>query len=150
MICLGNICRSPIAQGVMQHLSDQQGLNWTVESAGTNRYHTGEAPHISSQKVCAEHGIDISSQRARTFTSDDMKRYDILFVLAEDVMKDVQRMAGHLFDPSKVIYLTEYLHPGEKKSIKDPWYGGEEGYYPVYDEIDLCCRKFIQQVTSIH
>lgn len=133
----------------MQFLAKKYDLPWTIESAGTNRYHTGEAPHRSSQKVCREHGIDISHQRARTFMAEDMLRYDLIFVLAEDVMEDVQRISGPLFDSKKVLYLTEYRYPGEKKSITDPWYGQEEGYYPVFDEIVSCCEAIIQHHLTI-
>ena len=82
MVCLGNICRSPIAEGVLRHKVKEHGLDWTVESAGTNPYHTGEAPHKYSQKVCLTHGIDISGQRARTFTKNDFEAYDVIYAFA--------------------------------------------------------------------
>ena len=74
MVCLGNICRSPLAEGILEHKVKQKGLEWTVESAGTNHYHTGEAPHHLSQKVARMNGIDICHQRARRFVKEDFDR----------------------------------------------------------------------------
>src|ERR1700759_1071281 len=76
MVCLGNICRSPLAEGILQHKADAAGLDWQVDSAGTNGYHTGEAPHHLSQKVARHHGLDISRQRARKFQAADFQQYD--------------------------------------------------------------------------
>src|SRR6186713_976256 len=76
MVCLGNICRSPLAHGILQHRAQQAGLDWEVDSAGTNGIHVGEAPHRLSQKVSRQNGIDIGSQRARKFTAADLQRFD--------------------------------------------------------------------------
>src|SRR5882757_6521724 len=76
MVCLGNICRSPLAEGILQDKAFKAGLNWSVESAGTNSYHIGEPPHHLSQKVARQHGIDISKQRARRFVAEDFEIYD--------------------------------------------------------------------------
>lgn len=143
MVCLGNICRSPIAEGVLQHLADEQQLYWTVESAGTNQYHIGEAPHKSSQKVCKENGIDISSQRARRFRKEDFEEYDLIFALATDVIDEIKTLTGNHFQPNKVKLLLDVIYPGENKSVTDPWYGTEDGYYPVFDEIKKCCEAII-------
>ena len=76
MVCLGNICRSPLAEGILQDKVFKAGLQWSIESAGTNSYHTGDAPHQLSQKVAKINGIDISQQRARKFSADDFEVYD--------------------------------------------------------------------------
>ena len=76
MVCLGNICRSPMAEGILKHKAQLAGLNWTVDSASTNRYHTGKPPHALSQKVAELNGIDISYQRARRFKPEDLDKYD--------------------------------------------------------------------------
>lgn len=145
MVCLGNICRSPIAEGVLQHLVTESELPWQVASAGTNRYHTGEAPHKSSQKVCREHGIDISNQRARTFVADDFDRYDRIYALATDVLADIKAISGSKFNAEQCCLLMDVLEPGKNQSITDPWYGTEEGYYPVFDQIKKCCEAIIEQ-----
>ncbi len=145
MVCLGNICRSPIAEGILKHKAEQHGLDWIVESAGTNSYHTGEAPHRFSQKVCKQHGIDISGQRARTFTAADFGKYDKIYVLAGDVYDNVQRIGGQNAAMKKVDYLLNELNPGSNESVTDPWYGNEEGYQPVYDIIEQACDAIIRR-----
>lgn len=144
MVCLGNICRSPIAEGVLRHKVKEHGLDWTVESAGTNSYHTGEAPHKYSQKVCLAHGIDISGQRARTFTMNDLETYDVIYAFAGDVVADIRKIAGNA-GMSKVKYFLNELHPGKNESVPDPWYGDESGYLPVYQLIDETCNAIIDK-----
>lgn len=145
MVCLGNICRSPIAEGVMRHLVSEAGLDWTVESAGTNGYHTGEEPHRHSQKVCRDRGIDISGQRACRFTARDFDRYDVIYAMAGDVYEDIRRTGGRHADMSKVKLFLEELEPGSGASVPDPWYGTEEGYLPVYRMIEDTCRVILHK-----
>jgi len=145
MVCLGNICRSPIAEGVLQHKAKRVGLPWIVESAGTNGYHNGEAPHHLSQKICTSHGIDISSQRSRKVTKNDFMEYDLIFAMANDVMFDLQRIGGNEFDKGKTALFLDVLYPGMFKDVPDPWYGPEDGYIEVYDLIDKACEKLIEQ-----
>lgn len=145
MVCLGNICRSPIAEGVLKHKAKENGLDWVIDSAGTESLHVGEAPHRFSQKVCKAHGIDISHQRARKFTAADIEQYDIIYALAADVYREIQRIAGPAADMSKVEYFLNELHPGKNESVTDPWYGTEEGYLPVYEQINITCNEIIKK-----
>ena len=92
-VCLGNICRSPLAEGILRQKALAAGLDWEVDSAGTNGYHTGEAPHALSQKVARLNGIDISLQRARQFTPADFQRFDKIYAMAGDVVDDIRRIA---------------------------------------------------------
>ena len=98
MVCLGNICRSPLAEGVLKHKAAKAGLQWTVESAGTSGYHVGEAPHKLSQKVALLNGIDICNQRARRFVREDMDRYDKIYAMADDVLYEMKRIARDKWD----------------------------------------------------
>lgn len=148
MVCLGNICRSPLAEGILQDMAFKQGLNWSVESAGTNHYHTGEAPHRLSQKVAKEHGIDISAQRARSFTAGDFKIYDKIYALAGDVLSEMKRIGGREFNPEKTELLLEELYPGQDRDVPDPWYGTEPGYHAAYDLIEKACEKIISKYAS--
>ncbi len=143
MVCLGNICRSPIAEGVLKHKIKEHGLDWTVESAGTESYHVGEAPHRFSQKVCLAKGVDISAQRARRFTAADFGRYDKIYALAADVYDEIKRIGGPKADMSKVDYILNELEQGSNGSVPDPWYGTEEGYTPVYELLDKACDAII-------
>ena len=148
MVCLGNICRSPLAEGILQHKADAAGLNWTVESAGTNGYHVGEAPHRLSQKVARLNGIDICQQRARRFTADDLARYDRIYAMAADVIDDMKRIAGRHWDPSKADLLLNEVHPGRNEDVPDPWYGEEPGYHVVYKLIEAACDRIIEKYSD--
>ena len=102
MVCLGNICRSPLAEGILQEKANNAGLNWIVQSAGTNGFHTGEQPHHLSQKVALMNGIDISNQVACRFTKNDFSKYDRIYAMAKDVMHDMKKIAAEHFDETKV------------------------------------------------
>src|ERR1700750_2147739 len=109
MVCLGNICRSPLAEGILQEKANRAGLEWIVESAGTNGYHTGEPPHPLSQKVAKLNGIDISKQVARRFIKADADKYDKIYVMAADVFNDVKRILGT--HTNKVEMFLKCLYP---------------------------------------
>lgn len=150
MVCLGNICRSPIAEGILRHKVKHHGLNWTVESAGTESYHTGEAPHHFSQKVCREHGIDISEFRAAKFTAGAFSTYDKIYAMAGDVYREIKHIGGRQADMKKVDYFLNELHPGCNESVPDPWYGPEEGYKTVYSLIEKTCDAIIKNSKGIY
>lgn len=145
MVCLGNICRSPIAEGVMRSIISRNNLGWEVASAGTESYHIGEPPHRYSQKICQKNGIDISQQRARRFVAADLESFDLIYVMAEDVMTEVKHIAGATFDNRKVILFLEERFPGSRRSVPDPWYGPEEGYSEVFDLISNTCEAIAQK-----
>ncbi len=148
MVCLGNICRSPLAEGVLQDKAWKAGLNWTVESAGTNGYHTGEPPHHLSIKVAKLNGIDISRQRSRKFTADDFERYDMIYAMAGDVMDDIRYIGRNKFDATKVDLFLNELYPGQDRDVPDPWYGPEPGYHDVYVIIDEACNSIIEKYSN--
>ena len=145
MVCLGNICRSPLAEGILKHKASQAGLDWNIESAGTNGYHNGEAPHQLSQKVAKLNGIDICDQRSRQFVKADMERYDKIYALADDVVDEIRRIAREKYDPAKVDLLMNEAYPGEEVSVPDPWYGSEPGYHEVYKMINEACDHIIEK-----
>jgi protein-tyrosine phosphatase len=149
MVCLGNICRSPLAEGILQHKADKVGLSWSIESAGTNNYHTGEAPHPLSQKVARQNGIDISRQKARRFSADDFNRFDKIYALAEDVITDMKRLTRNEWDETKVDLLMNELYPGQNMDVPDPWYGPEPGYHEAYKMIDEACDAIIRKYATL-
>lgn len=144
MVCLGNICRSPLAEGILQAKAAAAGLNWQIDSAGTNGYHVGESPHPLSQKVAKLNGIDISRQRARRFRATDFEEFDRIYAMAEDVIDEMKSIARQRFDASKVDLLMNELHPGKDLDVPDPWYGTEPGYHDVYAMISQACDKLIE------
>jgi len=145
MVCLGNICRSPLAEGILQEKAFKAGLNWSVESAGTNGYHDGEPPHPLSQKVARMNGIDICNQRSRRLAPEDFERFDKIYALAEDVFFDMKRIARKNFDPSKVDLLMNELYPGKNLDVPDPWAGPEEEYHEAFKLIESACEKIIEK-----
>ncbi len=148
MVCLGNICRSPLAEGILQHKTQEAGLNWTVESAGTNGYHIGEPPHRLSLKVAKLNGIDISHQRSRQFKANDFQRFDMIYAMASDVIYEMRAIAGRSYNPSKVDLLMNALHPGKHMDVPDPWYGGEDGYHEVFQMINVACEQIIKKHSN--
>jgi protein-tyrosine phosphatase len=143
MVCLGNICRSPLAEGILQNKARKAGLNWTIDSAGTNGYHIGEAPHRLSQKVAGKNGIDISNQLSRQFVKEDIARFDKIYAMSGDVLDDIKRISKEKFDNKKIDLLLNEIYPGENRDVPDPWYGAEDGYHKVFDLIDRACEQLI-------
>ena len=148
VVCLGNICRSPIAEGLLQHLAKEKKLDWIIESAGTESYHIGEPPHRSSQQVCIENGINISTQRAIKFQANAFEKYDKIYAMAEDVLEEIKKISGAKYNASKVDLFLNELYPKENRSVKDPWYGNLDGYYEVFDEIEKCSRVIVERYAK--
>ena len=146
MVCLGNICRSPLAEGILQHKAFKAGLMWSVESAGTIS-ETGQPPHPLSQKVARLKGIDICKQRARRFAAQDFEIYDKIYALSSDVLEMMKRIGGKKFDPEKADLLMNEFYPGEDMDVPDPWYGAEPGYHEVYKMIDEACDAIISKYS---
>jgi protein-tyrosine phosphatase len=148
MVCLGNICRSPLAEGIMKAVIAKAGLDWTVDSAGTAGYHVGEPPHRLSQKVAKQNGIDISKQQCRQFTANDLLLFDKIYVMDSDNYNEVKRISGKHWQAQKVDLLLNASYPNQNRQVPDPWYGGEEGYHEVFDLITKACAAIIQQHTT--
>ena len=143
MVCLGNICRSPLAEGILQHKANEAGLNWKVDSAGTGNYNIGAQPHQLSQKVAKMNGIDISYQKARQFTKDDMQTFDKIYVMDADNYNNVKTMSRELWNETKPDLLLNELYPGENRGVPDPWSENEEAYHKVFTLISNACDKII-------
>ena len=148
MVCLGNICRSPLAEAILQQKARAAGLDWEVNSAGTNGYHIGEAPHPLSQKVARLHGLDISRQRARKFVGDDFQRFDLIYAMAGDVLDEMRRIAGRKYDAGKTELLMHAVYPDREVDVPDPWSGPETGYEEAYEMMDEACGKIVEEYAS--
>ena len=135
MVCLGNICRSPLAHGIFADLSTHKNIQ--VDSAGTAAYHVGNPPDPRSQEVALSHGIDISGQKARQFTAEDFERYDHIFVMDRSNYSNVMRLATQEHHRSKV----ELLIPNTE--VPDPYYGGYDGFEDCYQMILKACQNRI-------
>ena len=149
MVCLGNICRSPLAEAILQDKAFKAGLTWTVESAGTGTWHIDQPPHHLSRKVAALNGIDIGRQICRQFRKEDMLDYDLIYVMDENNYFDIKTMSRELWNENKVEFLLNELHPGQNRSVPDPYSGTEADYHEVYKIIEEACDKIIKKY-SIH
>ncbi len=148
MVCLGNICRSPLAEGILQKKAADAGLNWIVDSAGTNKYHIGEAPHHLSQRVALLHGIDISKQISRSFVKEDFDQFDKIYAMAGDVLEDIKYIAKEKFDPAKAVLFLDELYPGQGKDVPDPWSKVEIEYHKVFELLNKACDHIIDKFTK--
>ncbi|MBM3432488.1 MAG: low molecular weight phosphotyrosine protein phosphatase [Bacteroidetes bacterium] len=144
MVCLGNICRSPLAEGILRRQIQAAGLDWTVDSAGTLNYHAGSPPHPDSQKAAKANGIDISAQRARQIVPEDVDRFDLIFALATDVLVGIEKILGDRFNPAQVRLLLNELHPGQNENVPDPYYGTEADFHHTFTLLDQVCAALIQ------
>ena len=149
MVCLGNICRSPLAEGVLKDKVKKAGLDWEVDSAGTSHYLTGNPPHKLSQKIAKEKGIDICTQRCRQFIKQDMETFDKIYVMDEDNYDDVRRIAGNNWHEEKVDLLLNEAYPFENRSVPDPYHGLESDSHSVYEMIDKACDNIIKKAIEV-
>jgi protein-tyrosine phosphatase len=150
MVCLGNICRSPLAEGILESKARKLGLTWEVDSAGTNNnYHIGEAPHPLSQKVAKLHSVDISGQIARAFVAADFDRFDKIYAMSSDILVQIKNIARNKFLSEKTELLLNEVYPGKNMDVPDPWYGEEPGYHDVYAMIDKACEKIIEKYGNL-
>jgi len=144
MVCLGNICRSPLAEGIMQNIVEKNNLNWIVDSAGTAGWHSGEPPHVGSIKVAKKHGIDISNQRARQITSDDLDHFDAIFVMDEENYKNVMKLTHHKKHSEKIKYLVS-PSLNKNKNVPDPYF--THNFNETYEIISDACKTIISQYS---
>ncbi len=139
MVCLGNICRSPLAEGIIQHLIVEKGLDWQVDSAGTGGYHIGRKPDVRSIKVAKEHGIDISGQAARKFSISDFDNFDHIVVMDQQNYKDVVALAKTAEHKNKITLLIA------DEIVPDPYYD-DSLFKPVFELIETNCVKLFEKL----
>ena len=138
-VCLGNICRSPLAEGIMLHLNEKHNLNFTIDSAGTSNYHIGEAPDKRTVANAKKHNVDLSPLRARQFKASDFNDFDKIFVMDKSNLKNVLALAKNENHIKKVDLLLNLSNPNSHLEVPDPYYGGEEGFENVFKMVwDAC------------
>jgi len=138
MVCLGNICRSPLAHGIMENLIKEKNLNWKVDSAGTGDWHIGSAPDKRSIAIAKQYGLDISGQCCRQFQVSDFDEFDRIFVMDSMNLKDVLNLARSENDRKKVRLLLI------DKMVPDPYYEDDQ-FDSVYQMIENGCREIIDE-----
>ncbi len=146
MVCLGNICRSPLAQGIMEHKARLRGLEWMVDSAGTSRWHIGEPPDPRSIKTARKYGIDISAQRARQILMEDADRFDLILPMDQNNYSDIKRMLGQKFDEDKIKLILNFVNPGTNTPVPDPYYDGS--FEKVFRLLDQACDHLLDHYVK--
>lgn len=142
MVCLGNICRSPLAEGIMKQKIREAELDWMVDSAGTGHWHAGQLPDRRSIVTAGQHGIDIMDQRARQFQVADFERFDKIFVMDTQNRRDVWRLARTEEHRAKVELILDQIHLGQDRSVPDPYYD-DDGFEEVFEMLDRACEAFL-------
>lgn len=140
MVCLGNICRSPLAEGILRSKLDS---NFIIDSAGTGGWHAGETPDKRSIQTAKNHGIDISNQKARKFSIADFDLFDYIYVMDQSNYKDVINLAPDEAAKAKVALIL-----GDSKEVPDPYYGGQEGFENVYYLLDQACEEIAKNLSA--
>ena len=144
MVCLGNICRSPLAEGILKSKIDSN--NVYVDSAGTGHWHIGNKPDLRSIEVAKKHQLDITDQRGRQFSKQDFDDFDYIFVMDNSNKKDVLSIARNDSDKEKIHLILNEIFPNENMDVPDPYYGGSEGFQNVYRMLDLSCDSIANRL----
>jgi len=143
MVCLGNICRSPLAEGILR---SKLSNNFIVDSAGTGGWHAGELPDRRSIEIANKNGLDITNQRARKFTKNDFTDFDIIYAMDNSNLKDILQLAPDENAKSKVHLILNELYPNENKDVPDPYYGQNDGFEKVYNMLDKACSNIAKKI----
>ena len=144
-VCLGNICRSPLAEGILKSKSFLNGM--VVESAGTGNYHIGGPPDSRSIEIAKKNGLDISNQKARQFKTADFDEFDLIYAMDSSNYRNIVRKARNDLDTAKVHLILNELFPNEDLDVPDPYNGGEHGFKMVYDMLEQACEVIATKLS---
>lgn len=144
MVCLGNICRSPLAEGILKSKINRETV--FVDSAGTGAWHSGSLPDQRSIAIAKKYGIDLTDQCARVFLPEDFDRFDHIYVMDQSNYKNVCRLAPDEKAIEKVQLILNEIHPDKNLEVPDPYYGGDQGFENVYQMLDEACEKIKQKI----
>lgn len=143
MVCLGNICRSPLAEGI---LKSKVSENVYVDSAGTAAYHVGELPDKRSISVAKKYGIDLTNQRARKFTVKDFDAFDLIYAMDESNYQNILSLSRNNEDEQKVQLILNEIDTNSNQDVPDPYYGGNDGFENVYQMLDEACEIIASKI----
>jgi len=144
MVCLGNICRSPLAEGILKNKT--QNLDVFVDSAGTASYHVGNLPDSRSIEIANKNGIDLTNQRARQFSEKDFDDFDKIYAMDTNNYSNIISLARDQSDRDKVDVILNELTPKSYDSVPDPYYGAGDGFQIVYDMLDNACDAIVRKL----
>ncbi len=144
MVCLGNICRSPLAEEILAHKTKQ--LDIEVDSAGTAAYHVGKLPDKRSIEIADNYNINLRNQRARQFSRSDFDKFDIIYAMDTNNLAHLISLAETEKERKKIRLILNEINPGACESVPDPYYGGENGFKNVYNMLNEACDKIVQNI----
>ena len=136
MVCLGNICRSPLADGILRKKIKEAGLSIEVDSAGTSSHHVGQAPDDRMRATAKKFGLSIDDLRARQFTVSDFDQFDVIYAMDSSNYNNILSLARSTDDELKVKLILNEINPGQNLNVPDPYFGGEQGFIDVYKMLD--------------
>lgn len=144
MVCLGNICRSPLAEGILKSKVDASKI--FVDSAGTGHWHVGDKPDKRSIAVGKKYNIDITNQRGRQFSSIDFENFDLIYVMDNSNKENVLTLAETDSQREKVKLILDEIFPGENVDVPDPYFGGNAGFENVFKMLDEACDQIVKRL----
>jgi protein-tyrosine phosphatase len=144
MVCLGNICRSPLAEGILRSKLPEN--LFIVDSTGTGNWHVGNPPDPRSIEIARKKGLDISNLKGRQFTKKDFTHFDFIYAMDHQNYKDIIALASNEAEKAKVKMILDELFPGEKVDVPDPYFGLQDGFEKVYDMLDEACNIIAQKL----
>lgn len=146
MVCLGNICRSPLAEGLLREKVKE--LDVETDSAGTSAYHLDEAPDPRAIQSGRKHGVNISDLRGRQFTAEDFDTFDKIYVMDKSNYDNVMSLARNEQDKAKVDYLLNEIEPKSNSEVPDPYFGGDRGFENVYKLLDTATDRIVEKIKN--
>ncbi len=148
-VCLGNICRSPAAEGIMKHLVQEAGLNQQIfcDSAGTSNYHIGELPDSRMIMMARQRGIHLDSH-ARQLHPDDLEKFDLILAMDKENLADIYRLDPHHHHQAKIKLMCDYCQNHDLQEVPDPYYGGRHGFELVLDLLTDACQGLLAELKT--
>lgn len=148
MVCLGNICRSPMADGLLRQKVQQEGLDVEVDSAGTSNYHIGDAPDSRMRATAIKLGCPIDDLRARQFTAADFDDFDLIYAMDASNLENILKLKRSTADEKKVKLILNELFPDENREVPDPYFGGEQGFIDVFNMLDKATDSILNKIKN--
>lgn len=148
MVCMGNICRSPLAEAILKDKLKLAGIVAEVESAGTIRYHEGEGADQRAKETARHHKISLDSHTARGVRPSDFDRFDKIYVMDSTNYHDLRTLAENRFQREQIDYLMNTVFPGQNREVPDPYYGGKDGFEKVFQMLDKACDQIVLQMRT--
>ena len=148
MVCLGNICRSPIAEGILRNKTSQLKLDWIIDSAGTSSWHIGEPPDARAIETAALNGIDIASQRSRQVQQVDLVKYDLILAMDQSNYNNLMQISSNDLERNKIKLILNYVYPGENRPVPDPYYDGS--FERTFELLQSAADKIIAIHSNTH